>query len=120
MAQQATGPTWTRILTIALYLFFASLPALSFAVFYSCLWPTELAIIFNTNSVLFAYRGNCISWNYVMKDQIRRCIFFQRGSAKLRVNHEKWAPQNLIFYDVISRTKTSPICKQYCIKLYYI
>lgn len=46
MAQQATGPTWTRILTIVLYLFFASLPALSFAVFYSCLWLTGFVIVF--------------------------------------------------------------------------
>ena len=38
MAQQSTGPTWTRLLTIALYLIFASLPALSFAIFYACLW----------------------------------------------------------------------------------
>ncbi|CBY22279.1 unnamed protein product [Oikopleura dioica] len=38
MTQQAKGPTWTRILTIVLYLIFASLPALSFAIFYSSLW----------------------------------------------------------------------------------
>ena len=38
MTQQSTGPTWTRLLTIALYLLFASLPALSFAVFYALLW----------------------------------------------------------------------------------
>ena len=38
MAQQSTGPTWTRLLTIALYLIFASLPALSFAIFYAFLW----------------------------------------------------------------------------------
>jgi len=38
MTQQSTGPTWTRILTIVLYLLFASMPALSFAIFYSLLW----------------------------------------------------------------------------------
>ena len=42
MAQQSTGPTWTRLLTIALYLLFASLPALSFAIFYALLWVSEI------------------------------------------------------------------------------
>merc|ERR1711935_283310 len=41
MAQQSTGPTWTRLLTIALYLLFASLPALSFAIFYALLWQGD-------------------------------------------------------------------------------
>ena len=42
MAQQSTGPTWTRLLTIALYLLFASLPALSFAIFYALLWVSRV------------------------------------------------------------------------------
>ena len=67
MAQQSTGPTWTRLLTIALYLIFASLPALSFAIFYACLWVWVYYLFYQHTN--YKYEFSCLRLKALSKVQ---------------------------------------------------
>jgi hypothetical protein len=70
MTQQAKGPTWTRVLTIVLYLIFASLPALSFAIFYSSLWAR-----FSIIGLFLGVKSGVLSRRPVYKKQAQRQAF---------------------------------------------